>query len=49
MGVHDVMSLSLGEWGAIVRHWNKAHGKSRVDPPTDDEFDAAVLAARGVV
>lgn len=43
MGVHNVMSLSLGEWSAIVAHWNRAHGK--VEAPSDEEFDAAVQAA----
>lgn len=48
MGVHDWRSLSLGEWAAICRGWNKAHGQSTVDAPSDAEFEAAVLAARGM-
>lgn len=48
MRVGDVMDLSLGEWAALCRFWDKAHGKSTVRPPTEDEFEAAVLAARGV-
>ena len=50
MNIQDVGALSLGQWSAIARQWNKAHGKGS-DPsnaPSDDEFDAAVLAARGV-
>ncbi len=47
MGVHDVMSLSLGEWAAIVAVWTKAHGDGKPDHPTADEFDRAVLTARG--
>lgn len=43
MGVHDPMSLSLGEWAATVRGWNKAHGKEEVAPPTVEEFEAAML------
>lgn len=48
MGVQNVGDLSLGEWAAICRQWNKAHGESKPDAPSDDEFDRAVLAARGV-
>lgn len=44
MRVADVMSLSLGEWAAIVRGWNRAHS-DKVDPPTVEEFEAAMLAA----
>lgn len=49
MGVHDVGSLSLGQWVAICRHWSKAHGQSKAEPPTEDEFDRAVMRARGVM
>jgi hypothetical protein len=49
MNVKDVMALSLGEWAVICGAWNKAHGdKSDVAPPSDDEFDAAVMAVRGL-
>lgn len=50
MQVQDVMSLSLGEWVAVRQAWERAHSddKNDVDPPTEDEFDRAVLAARGV-
>ena len=48
MGVKDVGSLSLGQWIAICRQWNRAHGKEEVSPPTVEEFEAAMLAARGV-
>lgn len=48
MGV-DWRSMSLGEWIAVVQVWNKAHGgKDDATPPTEDEFEAAILAARGV-
>ena len=47
MGIANVGGLSLGEYAAICRQWNKAHGKSTATAPTDDEFDAAVMAARG--
>lgn len=45
MGVADVMSLSLGEWAATARGWNRAHGKEDVAPPTVEEFQAAMVAA----
>lgn len=50
MQVQDVMSLSLGEWVAVRQAWERAHsdGKSNIEPPSDDEFEAAVLSARGV-
>jgi hypothetical protein len=45
MGVQDPMSLSLGEWAATMRGWNKAHGKEKVAPPTVEEFEAAMQRA----
>ncbi|MFN3746705.1 MAG: hypothetical protein ACK4TL_18540 [Hyphomicrobiaceae bacterium] len=43
MHVPDVMSLSLGEWGAIATYWERVHRKGAVAlPPTEAEFDAAV-------
>jgi hypothetical protein len=47
MQVQNVMSLSLGEWAAIMRGWNRAHS-DKVDPPSVEEFEAAMLAANGV-
>lgn len=48
MGVHEVGRLSLGQWSALCRSWEKAHNtKASVAPPSEDEFEAAVLAARG--
>lgn len=47
MGVPDVGRLSLGEWTATVRGWNKAHGGDKPAPPSVEEFEAAVIAARG--
>lgn len=49
MGIPNARALSLGEWAAICRAWSKAHGeKSETAAPTEDEFEAAVMAARGV-
>ena len=48
MGIPDVGSLSLGEWVAISRHWDKAHGGAQVEPPSEDEFEQAILSVRGV-
>lgn len=47
MGVADVGDLSLGEWIAIAAGWQAAHGKSKAPAPTEDEFDLAVMKARG--
>jgi hypothetical protein len=48
MGVQDVGSISLGQWSAICRQRAKANGDNKPGAPTEDEFDAAVMAARGV-
>jgi hypothetical protein len=43
MRVHNVMQLSLGEWGAIASYWERAHRKgSMASPPTEREFDDAI-------
>ena len=47
MGVHDVGALSLGQWAAVCRYRAKADGDAKPEAPTEDEFDAAVMAARG--
>jgi len=49
MGVQNVGSLSLGQWAAICRHRTKANSEAKPDAPTEDEFDAAVMAARGAI
>lgn len=46
MGAGSPMAMSLGEWIAICAGWDKAHGKGSEAPPSEDEFDAAVMAAR---
>jgi hypothetical protein len=48
MNVQNVGNRSLGEWASICRQWAKAHGESTVEPPTEDEFEAAIMAARGL-
>lgn len=49
MGIQNVGGLSLGQWIAIVRTWNKAHApEGHVDPPTVDEFHAAMEHARAL-
>lgn len=40
------MSMSLGEFVGLRAEWNRRHGEAQA-PPSDEEFDAAVLAARG--
>lgn len=47
MGVQNVGDMSLGEWIAISTGWAKAHGSNKVSAPTEDEFDRAVMSARG--
>lgn len=46
MGIANVGSLTLGQYGAICRQWNKAHGQ--VTAPSEDELDLAVARARGL-
>jgi hypothetical protein len=48
MGFADPGALSLGQWVAIVGGWNVRNGKSDVAPPTEEEFELAVIKARGV-
>jgi hypothetical protein len=47
MGVGDPMDLSIGEWTSICAGWDKAHGKTSERPPSEDEFDAVMMAAHG--
>lgn len=47
MGVKDAASLSIGEWTAVCRAWRKAHGGDKPAPPTEAEFDLAMMMARG--
>lgn len=47
MNVQGVGSLSLGEWVATVRGWNRLHGGDKADAPSEEELEAAMLAARG--
>lgn len=49
MGIQDVGSLSIGQWAAKVRGWNKAHApEGDLNPPTREEFEEAVARARGL-
>lgn len=45
MGITDWQSLSLGQYAALCASWNRAHGK--INPPTEAEFDLAVMRAEG--
>lgn len=47
MGIDNVGDLSLGQWAASVTAWNKVHGATKAQPPTEEEFDLAVMRARG--
>jgi hypothetical protein len=42
--------MSLGQFAAVAGHYAKAHSKDGGKPsaPTEDEFEAAVAAARGL-
>ncbi|WP_309086467.1 hypothetical protein [Chelativorans sp.] len=43
------MRLSLGEWAAIYTVWQRRHDKKpNVSPPSEEEFDLAIMRARGV-
>jgi hypothetical protein len=47
IGCNDVMRLSIGEWAAVVEQWNRANAKTP-EPPSVEEFEAAVIASRNV-
>lgn len=38
-------SMSLFQLCAYVAGWNKANGGDKPDAPTDDEFDAMLMAS----
>lgn len=40
--------LSLGEYFAIAHGWVAAHGEKTIAPPSEAEFDLAVMKVRGV-
>jgi hypothetical protein len=43
----DWSTMSFAEWAATVAAWNRLHrADRRPEPPTVEEFEAAVLAAR---
>ncbi len=44
----DVRDMSLGQYAAIAHGWAKAHGQAKLSAPSEDEFDAAVMRARGI-
>jgi len=48
MKIQNVMGLSIGEWAAICRHWRRAHqdNETDIEPPSEDEFEAAIVAVR---
>jgi hypothetical protein len=48
MNIQRWGDLSLGEWSAICRTWNKAHRVGPPPPPTEAEFDKAVMISRGI-
>lgn len=47
MNVANVGDLSLGQWAARVRGWNRAHGNEETKAPSAREFDLAVERAIG--
>lgn len=47
MQVQNVGRLSLGQWIAIRKGWDARHGGEKAPAPTEDEFDLAVMRARG--
>jgi hypothetical protein len=46
MGIHDVGGLSLGQYLAMLRGWNRVNGDNTPRAPTDEEFEEAVARAR---
>lgn len=48
MHVGGVMTMTIGEWSMIAKAWNKANGSGAVPYPTEAEFEAAILAVRGI-
>ncbi len=47
MGVQNVERLSIGQWLAMVEGWIAAHA-DKPRAPSDDEFEAALSAAKGM-
>lgn len=47
MNIADVGSLTIGQWDALFKHWQKVHA-TKPSAPSEDEFDLAVMQARGV-
>lgn len=48
MSLRRVEQMSLGQYLATVQGWAAAHGAQKTKAPSEDEFDLAVMAARGV-
>lgn len=40
--------MTLPEWSSTSLAWSKVNGGQTVRPPSEDEFERAVLAARGI-
>jgi hypothetical protein len=48
MGIPNVGGLSLGQFSLLAKAWQKRQSGGKPGAPTEDEFDRAVMAARGV-
>lgn len=35
----ELYAMSVWEYSACIKGWNKAHGGDKPEPPTEDEFD----------
>lgn len=43
MNAPGYLGFSLGQWLAVIAGWNRAHGGDKPAPPTDEEFDRAMM------
>lgn len=45
MSPNEVAATSLWRFNQALEGWRRANGDNRPEPPTEDEFDAAVRRA----
>jgi hypothetical protein len=45
MSVPEVRACSLWQFAAAVKGWSRANGGEKAEPPSGDDFEAAVARA----